>query len=652
MNACIVIPSLGPAQPLDLTFVFDGSDSLTEEEFENVKQFATSVVESYNISPLETRVAVVEYSNRPRIVSRLVDGDSPSEVIKMIQNIAPSRGINSVMSEALEEAARNVFSPQAGARIGVPKSLILVTHSQSSSSVPVSQATQRLRAAGVRVYVVGLGSRVNMQEIKSIAAGDSALYPVQTPDEVPGIANDVVRSINQDIERSKCQTNMECSRQSEVLINTVVLNFHPMINQCKISSSKICANSFTFICVTENAESQLDVTFIVGASEPRAGQLFKFELNIVKMLIDLKSPVKTRYSLITYGKQAYVRMSFGDFQEKSRMKQFLDLIQWSENAVALNDALQKAQKLFQESSPLNSRKLLVLFITSRTGVSITELKEITRKLRENKVNILVIPIDDNVDDREISGITKRRDDVIPVTRSGGARAVIERTEGFIATDPCSAVDCDYYGVCIADEQGSTSCVCKMTYLDTYKPVCGSDLKTYSNLEAMKIASCKERKMVTQKSPGECSKLFLVLFVAKITVLLIKSLFFAFHVDYRKLKVTDLAFALDGSRKLTGEEFNRLKSFVKTVIQNYEISEPGTHVAVIEYSDAARVAISFKDTSDLDSFKKAIDQVRPSRGTTASVNEALKLAREELFSPIGGGRPGIAKVKNYLTDRLS
>lgn len=110
-----------------------------------------------------------------------------------------------------------------------------------------------------------------------------------------------------------------------------------------------------------------------------------------------------------------------------------------------------------------------------------------------------------------------------------------------------------------------------------------------------------------------------------------------------MRVTDLAFALDGSRQLTVQEFNRLKAFVKTVIQEYDVSERGTHIAVIEYSDAARVAISFKDTKDLNSFKAAVDRVRPSLGNMASVNEALKLAREELFSPIGGSRPGIAKV---------
>ena len=181
----------------------DGSDSLTEEEFENLKQFATSVVESYSISPLDTRVAVLEYSNRPRIVSTLSDGVSTGQVVQTIQNLIPSRGRYSVTSEALEQAARNVFSRHAGARSGVPKTLVLITHSRSTSSVPVSQAVQRLRAAGVRVYVVGVGSRVDTQELKGIAAGESAVYPVQQPGDVPGIASDVVRTINQDIKRSK-----------------------------------------------------------------------------------------------------------------------------------------------------------------------------------------------------------------------------------------------------------------------------------------------------------------------------------------------------------------------------------------------------------------------------------------------------------------
>lgn len=194
---------LGPLQPLDLAFAFDGSDSLTEEEFRNLKEFAIGVVDSYNISPLDTRVAVLEYSNRPRIVLKLVDGDSSSQVIQTIRNIAPSRGNNSVTSEALEGAAKSVFTRQAGSRIGVPKTLILVTHSKSSSLLPVSQAVQGLRASGVRVYVIGIGPRVDMKELRSIAAGESAIYLVQEPDEVSGSAGEIVMKINRGIKRSK-----------------------------------------------------------------------------------------------------------------------------------------------------------------------------------------------------------------------------------------------------------------------------------------------------------------------------------------------------------------------------------------------------------------------------------------------------------------
>ena len=247
------------------------------------------------------------------------------------------------------------------------------------------------------------------------------------------------------------------------------------------------------------------MAFIVGASDPGATQMFKFQLDLVKAFIDRDSPIKTHYGLITYGKEAYTRMSFGDFQDKSRMKQYVDLIRWSDNGVALDDALQKAQKLFEESSPLHSRKLLVVFVTARTGTPIKALEDKSRKLRENGVNILVIPIGNSTDNREISGITTRGENVIRVTPAEGQRTVIEKTDVIVATDPCSAVECDYYGVCISDEQRSTSCVCRQTYPDMYKPICGSDLKTYSNVEAMKVTSCKSKKKIIEKSSGECSK---------------------------------------------------------------------------------------------------------------------------------------------------
>ena len=58
------------------------------------------------------------------------------------------------------------------------------------------------------------------------------------------------------------------------------------------------------------------------------------------------------------------------------------------------------------------------------------------------------------------------------------------------------------------------------------------------------------------------------------------------------------------------------------------------MAVIEYSDAARVKVSFKDKNNLDSLQQALDALAASRGVNADVSEALKLAHEELFNSIG------------------
>ena len=92
--------------------------------------------------------------------------------------------------------------------------------------------------------------------------------------------------------------------------------------------------------------------------------------------------------------------------------------------------------------------------------------------------------------------------------------------------------------------------------------------------------------------------------------------------------------MDGSRKLTQQDFNQLKTFVHSVSSHFNVSEPETHVAVIEYSDAARVKVSFKDKNNIDSLKQALDKLTASRGVNADVSEALKLAHEELFNSIG------------------
>ena len=255
---------------------------------------------------------------------------------------------------------------------------------------------------------------------------------------------------------------------------------------------------------SEKSQGLLDVAFLVGASGPQALRVFYYEKEIAKSIIDKEQPIRTRYGLITWGNQADTRISFDDFQDKTNLKQLVDFIRWSENAVALGDALAKAHELFRESSPLHSRKVLVVFVNARTGVSKAVLKAKSRKLLDSGVNVLVVSVGNNVDTNEVAKITERPENVIPGTvTDGGGTSVVQKVLKILTVDPCAAVDCPYYGACVIDQQGSPSCACPMTYSEQFVPVCGTDLKTYRNLEAMKVAACKAQKDISQRTPGKC-----------------------------------------------------------------------------------------------------------------------------------------------------
>ena len=187
-------------QAADVLVLLDGSSSVKEYDFKQVKEFVKSLVDSYTISENGVRFSVVEYSDKARVViplNRFYDG---KQLKTEIENIRASGG-TSQTDKALETALREGFSLENGARPGAPKTLILVTDGKSAGKTSLRDAVLPLRQSGIVVHVVGIGNEAKDPDVISVASGGGYVHQVDKFDDISGVVPGLVQKINENLEK-------------------------------------------------------------------------------------------------------------------------------------------------------------------------------------------------------------------------------------------------------------------------------------------------------------------------------------------------------------------------------------------------------------------------------------------------------------------
>lgn len=181
----------------------DGSDSLTTEEFEKLKEFVIKSLCSYNISRENTHVGVIEYSDEVSIKLQLHQYFTIKDLRKAIKDIVPSRGRDAVTDEAFKVAAEDVFSITSGGRPGAAKILVVITDDPLTTDDETSEIVEPLKKAGIQVHVVAIGNRIPQVVLKNITFSDEHIHVVPTAEQLPGKTGDVVDVIDEAIRNRK-----------------------------------------------------------------------------------------------------------------------------------------------------------------------------------------------------------------------------------------------------------------------------------------------------------------------------------------------------------------------------------------------------------------------------------------------------------------
>ncbi|XP_028809142.1 matrilin-3a isoform X1 [Denticeps clupeoides] len=169
------------SRPLDLVFIIDSSRSVRPIEFEKVKIFLVDMVDTLDIGPDATRVAVVNYASTVKIEFLLKDHLDKVKIKQAINRIEPLAA-GTMTGLAIKKAMDEAFTEKSGARSrskNISKVAIIVTDGRPQDQV--EQVSAAARASGIEIYAVGV-DRADMRSLRLMASNplDDHVFYVET----------------------------------------------------------------------------------------------------------------------------------------------------------------------------------------------------------------------------------------------------------------------------------------------------------------------------------------------------------------------------------------------------------------------------------------------------------------------------------------
>uniref|UniRef100_A0A8C9RJB1 Si:ch211-106n13.3 n=1 Tax=Scleropages formosus TaxID=113540 RepID=A0A8C9RJB1_SCLFO len=163
----------------DLVYIIDGSSSVGVADFDMAKQWLINVTGNFAVGPRHTQVAIVQYSDTPRLEVPLGQHRNSRELIRAIQAIGYLGG-STRTGRALKFAIEHVF-PSSG-RAGTAQHRIAVVVTDGKSQDDVVDAALEARAQGIVVFAVGVGSEASGPELAALANRPSSTYVLHAED--------------------------------------------------------------------------------------------------------------------------------------------------------------------------------------------------------------------------------------------------------------------------------------------------------------------------------------------------------------------------------------------------------------------------------------------------------------------------------------
>merc|ERR1711871_1522730 len=170
------VPAVCVNQPIDIAFVLDSSGSIRSSRFTTMKQEVGKIVQGLDVSATMVQVAAHAYSNsndhlKDESGFNLNEHYGAQTVMNEINDL-PFHGRNTWTGTAIEHTVEQVLVASKGKRANVPTAMIIVTDGKPTgeASGKAKLEAEKARAAGIKVFAIGVGGTYNEQNLKDMAS--------------------------------------------------------------------------------------------------------------------------------------------------------------------------------------------------------------------------------------------------------------------------------------------------------------------------------------------------------------------------------------------------------------------------------------------------------------------------------------------------
>lgn len=198
----------------DIGFIMDASNSIGQQDFQKQKDFVNAMAAAFTFGSRQTAAGVITYSDQASLVIPLGSHFSSKEFQNSVNSIPYTLGRTRI-DKALQKANTELFSVRGGARFHeLPQIMVILTDGRQTpdpDAIPLYEAVRPLQQKGVVVLAVGVGSRIDLNELRQLVQKDSDVFSASNFDDLLQKAYEISEKTCQDVKKKTSELGISDS---------------------------------------------------------------------------------------------------------------------------------------------------------------------------------------------------------------------------------------------------------------------------------------------------------------------------------------------------------------------------------------------------------------------------------------------------------